>query len=74
MTEHHTEKTEHHEHKENLIADGHKVARQARKVDSAVYMGEVIASGNPRRIMRYFIRKIAYKIFGRFMGKTLSKI
>ncbi|MBA3823697.1 MAG: hypothetical protein H0X24_07315 [Ktedonobacterales bacterium] len=61
-------------HKENIVADGHKLARGVRKVDSTVYMGEVIASGNPKRIERYFLRKLAYKLFGKFMGKTLNKI
>jgi len=61
-------------HKENLLADEHKVAKGAHKVDSAIYMGEVVASGNPKRIERYFLRKIAYKLFGRFMNKTLNKI
>lgn len=62
------------QHKENIVADGHKVAKGIHQVDSSVYMGEVLASGNPTRIKRYFIRKIAYKLFGKFMGKTLSKI
>ena len=63
-----------HTHKENLVADEHKVAKTAHKVDSAIYMGEVIASGKPKRIERYFLRKIAYKLFGKFLGKTLNKI
>jgi hypothetical protein len=67
-----TKKTAH--HKENVVADEHKVAKGVHKVDSTVYMGEVLASGNPKRIERYFIRKIAYKLFGKFMGKTLSKV
>ncbi len=67
-----TKKTTH--HKENIVADEHKVAKGVHKVDSTVYMGEVLASGNPKRIERYFIRKIAYKFFGKFMGKTLNKI
>ena len=61
-------------HKENLVADEHKIARGIHKADSTVYMGEVIASGNPKRIERYFLRKLAYKLFGKFMGKTLNKI
>jgi hypothetical protein len=61
-------------HHENVVADGHKIARGVRKADSTVYMGEVIASGNPKRIERYFLRKLAYKLFGKFMGKTLNKI
>ena len=59
---------------EHLVADEHKVVKGARKADSAVYMGEVLASGNPKRIEKYFLRKLAYKFFGRFMGKTLNKI
>lgn len=61
-------------HKENIIADGHKLAKDAHKVDSAVYMGQVIASGNPKRIEKYFIRKLAYKLFAKFMGKTVNRI
>lgn len=58
----------------HVAAQGHKAAKVARKVDSDVYMAEVIASGSPRRIRRYFFRKFAYKLFGKFMGKTLNKI
>ena len=58
----------------HAVATEHKVMREARKADSAVYMAEVVASGNPKRIERYFLRKLAYKLFGRFMGKTLSRI
>ena len=58
----------------HLAAEEHKAVRSARKVDSAVYMGEVLASGNPKRIEKYFIRKFAYKLFGKFMGKTLNRI
>jgi len=63
-----------HHHKENLVADEHKVAKGAHKVDSAIYMGEVIASGKPKRIERYFLYKIAYKLFGKFMAKTVNKL
>lgn len=58
----------------HLAAEEHKVAKSAHKVDSAIYMGEVLASGKPKRIERYFFRKLAYKLFGKFMGKTLNKI
>jgi hypothetical protein len=37
-------------------------------------MAEVLASGNPKRIRRYFFRKFAYKLFGKFMGKTINKL
>ncbi|HEV7128520.1 MAG TPA: hypothetical protein VGN32_13900 [Ktedonobacterales bacterium] len=58
----------------HLAAEEHKAVRAARKVDSSIYMGEVLASGNPKRIERYFLRKWAYKLFGRFMGKTINRL
>ncbi|HEY7848757.1 MAG TPA: hypothetical protein VIC27_01770 [Ktedonobacterales bacterium] len=58
----------------HVAAQEHKVARDAHKVDSAVYMGEVLSSGDPKRVERYFLRKLAYKLFGRFMGKTVNRI
>lgn len=58
----------------DVASEGHKAARAARKVDSGLYMAEVIASGNPKRIRRYFIRKFAYKLFGRFMGKAMKHL
>ena len=58
----------------HLAADEHKVARTARKVDSSVYMAEVLASGKPKRIEKYFLRKFAYKLFGKLMGKTINRI
>ena len=58
----------------HVAAQEHKVARTARKVDSKIYEAQVLASGNPKRIERYFLRKFAYRMFGRFMGKTLNKI
>ena len=60
--------------KENIVADGHKVARDVRRADSAVYMGEAVASGNPKRIERYFLRKLFYKLFAKFTNRTLSKV
>lgn len=57
-----------------VAAEEHKVARGTRKADSTIYMAEVLASGNPRRIRRYFFRKLAYKLFGKFMGKTINKL
>ena len=59
---------------DHVLAEGHKVAKGVHQVDSATYMGEVIASGNPKRIEKYFIRKIAYKLFAKFMGKTVNRI
>jgi hypothetical protein len=58
----------------HVAADEHKAVRAARKVDSSIYMAEVVASGNPKRIERYFLRKLAYKLFGKFMGKTINRI
>lgn len=58
----------------HVAAQEHKVSRTARKVDSKIYEAQVLASGNPKRIERYFVRKFAYRMFGKFMGKTLNKI
>lgn len=58
----------------HAAATEHKVARTARKVDSDIYMAQVLASGKPKRIERYFLRKIAYKLFGKLMGKTINRI
>lgn len=59
---------------DHAAAAEHKAMRAAHKVDSAVYMAEALGSGNPKRIERYFLRKLAYKLFGRFMGKTINRI
>lgn len=58
----------------HAATEEHKIARGARKVDSTIYMTEVLTSGNPKRIEKYFIRKFAYKMFGKFMGKTLNRL
>lgn len=58
----------------HMAAEEHKAAHAAHKVDSTVYAAQVLASGNPKRIERYFLRKIAYKLFGKFMGKTINRI
>ncbi len=58
----------------HAAAQEHKVAHDARKVDSAIYMTEALSSGDPKRIERYFLRKWAYKFFGKFMGKTVNRI
>jgi hypothetical protein len=55
-------------------AEEHKVANAARKVDSTIREVEVLSSGNPRRIRRYFARKWAYKLFGKLMGKTINRL
>lgn len=58
----------------HAAVEEHKVARTARKVDSKIYEAEVLASGNPKRVERYFLRKLAYKFFARFMNKTINRI
>ena len=58
----------------HAAAEGHKAAKAVHKVDSSVYMAEVMASGNAKRIRRYWFRKIAYKWFAKLMGKTINKI
>ena len=58
----------------HVAVEEHKAVRTARKVDSNIYEAEALASGNPKRIERYFIRKWAYKFFARFMNKTVNRI
>lgn len=58
----------------HAAAEEHKAVKAGRKVDSAIYAAEVVASGNPKRIERYFLRKLAYRLFGKFMGKTINRI
>ena len=58
----------------DAIALGHKAAKDVHKVDSAVYMGQVLASGKPKRIEKYFIRKLAYKLFAKLMDKMVNRI
>lgn len=58
----------------HIAAEEHKAAKVAHKVDSKIYMGEVLASGDPKRIERYFFRKIAYRWFAKLMGKTINHI
>lgn len=52
----------------------HKLARDARKVDSKIYEAQVLTSGDPKRIERYFLRRFAYRMFGKLMGKTINRI
>jgi hypothetical protein len=58
----------------HAAAEEHKAMRAAHRVDSSIYMAEALASGNPKRIERYFLRRLAYKLFGRFMAKTINRI
>jgi hypothetical protein len=62
-----------HELKQAASAE-HKAMRAAHHVDSKIYMAEALASGNPKRIERYFLRRFAYKLFGKLMGKTINRI
>jgi hypothetical protein len=59
---------------QHAAAEEHKALKAAHKMDSAIYMAEALSSGNPKRIERYFLRKWAYKLFGRLMGKTINRI
>jgi hypothetical protein len=59
---------------QHAAAEEHKALRAAHKVDSAIYMAEALSSGNPKRIERYFLRRWAYKLFSRFIGKTINRI
>jgi hypothetical protein len=79
MTSHQSESHSHHsstvgKELKHAAATEHKAAHTAHQVDSAIYEAEVLASGNSRRIRRYFFRKLAYKLFGKFMNKTISHI
>jgi hypothetical protein len=58
----------------HVAAEEHKAARTAHKVDSKIYEAEVLTSGNERRIRRYFIRRWAYKLFAKLMGKTVNRL
>jgi hypothetical protein len=76
---HHTTKTTHatsaiSRELKHAAAEEHKAVRSAHKVDSAIREIEVLSSGNPRRIRRYFMRKFAYKLFGKLMGKTINRL
>ena len=71
---HHTTETHHKTGIDHAAATEHKVAKAAHRADSMVYEAQVLASGNPKRIERYFFRKIACKLFGRFMAKTVNRI
>ena len=58
----------------HALAEEHKAVRAAHKVDSTIYMAEALASGNPKRIERYFLRRWAYKLFGKLVGKTINRV
>ena len=58
----------------HVAATEHKAAHAAYEVDRKVREFEVLSSGNPRRIRRYFMRKFAYRLFGKLMGKTINRL
>jgi hypothetical protein len=68
--------TKHHD-KDLLEQASSATGRVARQTSAAHRMGptaEVLASGDPKRIEKYFLRRWAYRMFGRFMNKTMAKI
>ncbi|MBF6592574.1 MAG: hypothetical protein IVW57_18850 [Ktedonobacterales bacterium] len=69
-----TTATHHRTGLDNAAATEHKVAKTAHRADSMIYEAQVLSSGNPKRVERYFLRKLAYKLFGKFMGKTINRI
>jgi hypothetical protein len=58
----------------HVASTEHKAAHAAYEVDRKIREVEVLASGNPRRIRRYFMRKFAYRLFGKLMGKTINRL
>ncbi|HEX3273177.1 MAG TPA: hypothetical protein VHR15_21200 [Ktedonobacterales bacterium] len=51
-----------------------KVSRATYDVHRKVRTAEVLTSGNPRLITKYYIRRWAYRVFARFMNKTVNRI
>jgi hypothetical protein len=51
-----------------------KAARATYEVHRKVRTAEVLTSGDPKEMERYFIRRWAYRLFARFMNKTMAKI
>ena len=77
----HSSHSTHASHAESLggelsqaLSKEHRAVRGASKVDSKIHELEVLTSGNPKRIRRYFARKLAYKLFGKLMGKTINRL
>lgn len=52
-----------------FLTNVHKAARIVRRANSAVYGGQVLASGNPKRMLRWGIRKVMYKLFAHGMAR-----
>jgi hypothetical protein len=51
-----------------------KVYRATYDVHRKVRTAEVLTSGDPKLITKYYIRRWAYRVFARFMNKTMAKI
>jgi hypothetical protein len=51
-----------------------KAYRATYEVHRKVRTAEVLTSGNPKLITKYYIRRWAYRVFARFMNKTMAKI
>jgi hypothetical protein len=71
---HSTTTTHHKTALDHAASAEHKAARATHQADSLVYEAQALASGDPKRIERYFLRKLAYRLFGRFMAKTVNRI
>jgi hypothetical protein len=53
----------------SFLSSIHKVARDVRRVNSAVYGMQAIASGNPKRMLRWGSRKVAYRLFAHVFNR-----
>ena len=51
-----------------------KVSRATYDVHRKVRTAEVLTSGNPKLITKYYLRRWAYRVFARFMNKTVNRI
>jgi hypothetical protein len=51
-----------------------KAARATYEVHRKVRTAEVLTSGDPRLITKYYFRRWAYRVFARFMNKTVNRI
>jgi hypothetical protein len=71
---HHSTTTHHKTGLDAAASAEHKAARTAHHADSLIYEAQALSSGNPKRIERYFLRKLAYRLFGRFMAKTVNRL
>lgn len=43
----------------------HRAARMIRRANSAMYAAQVLASGNPRRMLRWGMRRLGFRLFSR---------